>query len=541
MRLKVVAGVLATCFLVLAAGCLETEEEYTLNPDGSGKVTIKAIMRSVDMMGSQKAGTEREMKSAVKKILGESKGVEAWKDVSYKRLDDGRIYFEGTAYFADVSKLKLKFGDTSRDMLTPSFKKGPGGETLFELEGGEGTKSSRKDPPEKLTDEDVDREIKAARAQYQQMKPMMSAFFKDLKVKNRYHLPGTPEKVSNFKKAADGALEVILEGEKLLKAFDKRLTDDDWCKKQVKAGRNLLEEEGISSELNEDIFGEKGPVQAVLKGELKPLFDYKTEVEAAKIAFPEMVKKLDIQGIMPVEPAKGGGFKSLKVGGVRIVWLADMENRTTHFNQDVGYALSLEGEFPGSVLKIKDAVVEKAVADNGEDLLPERSWDRKARFPQLSKDKTKVVFEVRLRLPGEKVKGLKEVSGSLVYIVSGSAKKVDLGITEFKAGATGKEFGAKIESIRDSQWQEDCQGMSLKVELEPEAIKSVVFRGADGKTLDVAKGGYMAMGGTTTYDFTIVGKFPQKGSIEVEVYEQLKKHKIPFKIENISLLGQPVK
>jgi hypothetical protein len=527
--------------VLLAVGCLETEEEYTLNPDGSGKVVVKAIMRSTDMMGNQNVGTEKELKSTVRKILSESKGVETWKDVSYKRMDDGRIYFEGTAYFADMSKLELKFGDTSRDMLKPAFKKGPGGETLFELGGDEDAGSGEQAPPKKLTDEQVDKEIKAARAQYQQMKPMMSGFFKGMKIKNRYHLPGTLEKVSNFKKAADGALEITMEGEKLLKAFDKRLNDDDWCKKQVKAGRNLLEDEGISSELNEDIFGEKGPIRAVLKGEIKPLFDYKTEVEAARKAFPEMVKKLDIRGVVPAEPAKGGGFKSLKVGGVRMVRLADMENDTCHFSQDVGYSLSLEGEFPGSVLKIKEAVVEKAIADNGENLLPQREWDRKAHFPRLSKDKTKVVFEVRLKLPSEKVTGLKEVSGSLVYIVSGGTKNVDIGLKEFKPGAAGKEFGAKIEAIAESQWQKGHQNMSLAVELEPEAVKAVVFRDADGKVLDVSRSGYMASGGTTTYNFTIKGKFPEKGSITVEAYEDLKKHKIEFKIENVSLLGQPLK
>ncbi len=541
MRSKIVGGMLAAFIVLLAAGCLETDEEYTLNPDGSGKVVLKAILRAVDMMGGQKAGTEKEMQSAVKKILGESSGIDTWKDVSYKRMDDGRICFEGTAYFSDISKLKLKYGDTSTDMLTPTLKKSSDGEMVFELEGGEDAKSSRKEPPKELTDEQVDREIKAARAQYQQMKPMMSAFFKDLKVKARYHLPGTPGEVSNFKKGADGTLEITMEGAKLLKAVDKRLSDDDWCKKQVKAGRNLLEDEGMSGELNEEIFGQKGSVRAVLKGEFKPLFDYKAEVEVARKVFPAMVKKLGIRGIVPVEPAKGGGFKSLKVGGVRIVWLGDMENETTHLSHDKGYALSLEGEFPGSVLKIEKAEIEKAVADNGEDLLPENKWDRRAHFPKLSKDKTKVVFEVRLRLPGAQVKGLKELSGSLVYLVSGGARNVDLGLAEFKSGAAGKEFGAKIVAIRESQWNQGCQNMTLEVGIEPEAVKSVAFRDADGKKLEVSRAGYMTMGESTKFEFSIQGKFPQKGSIVVEVYEELKRHAIPFKIENISLLGKPLK
>ncbi|MFT5388049.1 MAG: hypothetical protein ACI9E5_001184 [Candidatus Omnitrophota bacterium] len=45
--------------------------------------------------------------------------------------------------------------------------------------------------------------------------------------------------------------------------------------------------------------------------------------------------------------------------------------------------------------------------------------------------------------------------------------------------------------------------------------------------------------GSVSMDFSSVEPFPDNGRIEIEVYVDLKRMKVPFKVENISLVGFP--
>ena len=55
------------------------------------------------------------------------------------------------------------------------------------------------------------------------------------------------------------------------------------------------------------------------------------------------------------------------------------------------------------------------------------------------------------------------------------------------------------------------------------------------------RGGSWSSGNETSKSLTIKGKFPAKGRIVVRVYDDLKEYEIPFKIENVDLLGRPIK
>ena len=48
----------------------------------------------------------------------------------------------------------------------------------------------------------------------------------------------------------------------------------------------------MDEEVNARIFGEKGPVKAVVTGPLQPQFDYKSEVAGAKAEYTKLIDKL---------------------------------------------------------------------------------------------------------------------------------------------------------------------------------------------------------------------------------------------------------
>ncbi len=521
--------------IVLVVGCGNTKETFTLNPDGSGRVAVEATFQLINM-GNEDSDPKADVRQAVKKTLEESKGIDAWKDVSATRDDEGNVVFKGTAYFPDISKIKFTFGGTKLESAY-SVSRDADNNMVLEIKVD---KDKKKPATKKLSEEELENELKKAKAKYKQQKPMFAGMLSGFQMEAIFRLPGTIKKSTNLKKAEDGTLSISVDGPKLLAAMNKLFEDEEWLKGKIKAGTLDMNTFGGNA-LNEKLFGENAPIRAVVTGELIPLFDYKAEVAAAKKNYTAMLDKLGIKAVVQVASAKGQGFKSLVVGGVRLVKFSEQELGIRPFNYDKGYALSIVGQMSGSVLKFNSGMLEKAVADNGEDLMPSREWDRKISWPSLSKDKTTVVFDVKLKVPGKGVFGIKEISGTMEYIVAGEVKTVDLGINSFKKGAMGAKLGAEIKDIGENEWQEGYEMLKLKLALPSEAVKKVTFMDKNGEEIEVDQQGYSSSSGITTFNFSINGTFPAGATIKVEYYEDLKKYRIPFKIENVSLTGDPLR
>ena len=109
---------LGTVFALLLCSCYETEQDFTLNPDGSGKVRHECSFQNI-RMSNEPDDSPEALQAAIAKVIKDSKGVDAWRDVSFKRLDDGRLWFQGTAYFKNLAELEIP----NQSMLAPSHGK----------------------------------------------------------------------------------------------------------------------------------------------------------------------------------------------------------------------------------------------------------------------------------------------------------------------------------------------------------------------------------------------------------------------------------
>lgn len=524
--------------LLALVGCIETKEEYTLNPDGTGKVKREAVFQPMNLnLGGDdaKPSPEEEMKKAVREELEKAEGVEAWQDVAYQRDATGKIKFTATAYFRDLGKLKLHNNGFKSDMFHPSWQNG-----VLELKSA--PKEPGKNKPLPTTEADVDKALSDARAQFQQMKPMMVGLLGTMKTDISFRLPGTVTESSNLKREVSGALRLQFSGTQMLEAMEKFMADDAKLRDQIKAGRDLLKS-GPESDvaMNEQLFGEAKPIKAVVKVDAKPQFDFAGEVAAAKAAAPSIFKALGGTAPVAVSPAGSTELKSVKVGGVRWVKFEDRERVIRPFNWTAGYTLSVVAELPGSVMKVSGGELTKAEADTGEDLLPAKDRDRKIHFPNLSKDKSAAIFELKLESPSADVKGFKEIAGTITYLVGEKTKKVALGFESLAAGVGGKELGASIKSIKPSQWQKGSTDIELKLATNSDTVKEIEVLDATGQPLEANVSGRMQMNAQTTLTISVKGDVPATGNIMVEVYEELKKFDAPFMLRNISLLGQPLK
>ena len=528
---------------VLLTGCFETKDEFTLNPDGSGKVVHESSFQSMNMnLSGEEDDPEVALKSAVTKLIEESKGVEAWRDVSYKRLDDGRLYFKGTAYFRNLSQLDIP----NQTMLEFNWNASPNGGvlTLRTNKGGSATGNvqvKKKDVDlASLTPEERAKKIKEERGKFQQMKPMMAGIMGAMKHEVIFHLPGKLAGSSNFTKDATGALTLTFEGAKLLEAMEKLVNDDSWFEKNIN-NVGMTEQPPMGDELvNEMMFGSKAPVRAAVSGANKPAFDYAAEVAAARKEFAEIKKQLGASPVTVAPPAAGGELKSVKVVGAQFVFESDMKQQFRPFNHEEGYALALMVELPGRVLEVTDkSGLDTAIADDGSSLLPDSDFKRRFSFPKLSKDGTAVLLEATLELPGPNVKGLKELSGHVQYRVASSTKEMDLGFAEFKPDVKGSELGAEIKSIKEGWKKDGTMEMELKLNVSKEALKAV-YLVVDGAREELNRRGYSGWANNYTFTYESKTGFPANGRVVAEIYDSLQPYDVTFKLENISLMGAPV-
>ena len=88
--------------------CLEEKNEYTINADCSGKAIFELTFTPSHLVPSKPGDAPEHMITPdIEEILLRSKGIDIWKDISFRLTDEGSIRFIGTAYFHDVNKLFL--------------------------------------------------------------------------------------------------------------------------------------------------------------------------------------------------------------------------------------------------------------------------------------------------------------------------------------------------------------------------------------------------------------------------------------------------
>jgi hypothetical protein len=272
-----------TLLLLSAIGCFESKEDYVLNPDGSGKVTIVGTFETT-MPGMPASTDPKATMMEVKELLEKSKGVDAWSGVTYDRTKEGRISFKGTAYFPDISKLDLEtFGKDA------NLRK-EGNKLVLLIEEKEQTEDAA--PPAKPSAEEVKLQIEQAKKHWQSMKSMMGPMLEKIKQDLTYKLPGTIESSTNMKMIDANTVNIQVDGAKIMAAMDAMMNDDVWLKKQAEAGVFVKGGNAPNmddDELNQRVFGEKGPVKVVITGPSQPQFDYKAEAGAAKAEYTKLM------------------------------------------------------------------------------------------------------------------------------------------------------------------------------------------------------------------------------------------------------------
>lgn len=287
---------------VLAAGCVEGEVTYTLNPDGSAKMrfdvttVVPPTLGAPAGPGGEKNARDESLEDVLRNAIRgtlESPRVSAWKDVSAEFLPNGKLKFSGTAYLRRLSDFDQK---SSFPLLSPpvAAERTPGGGLKLTRKadsdgnGDIGPGKRKPKPPDeikKMTDEQLDREILRDLIEVQSAKSILVALLADAKLKTTFVLPGDPTEVTAFSR--DGRkVFFTLDGNKILADLNKLLAEDrPTLRKLYRGGTGP---DAFKVRLFGDL-GVDGSVTVAKPG--AALFDFDKEVKEARAAYPELRKK----------------------------------------------------------------------------------------------------------------------------------------------------------------------------------------------------------------------------------------------------------
>jgi hypothetical protein len=509
-------SILPRAVLLLVAlatsGCLDADSEWTLNPDGSGKVRQKLVFDPGPL--KMLAPSARDF---ARDLIEGSEGIEVWKDISFGKRKDGKLHFSGVGYFKHASKVRLE-----KDLV----------ETVFRREGESiVVEVSPRSPGEGLPlpgggEDGKKLDVPSMRALLLLARGQIAGVKAFLKGRTLVRLPGKTTQ-SGFKETAQG-LETHLLADRVLAALDALAKDE--------AKLRALVEKGAQKDAAANLLGEQ-PAARSTGG--KPAFDYAAEVAAAKKAAPAAYASLGL-------PLLGhpGKLVSLSVGGVQYVHRQESDGMDLNFVMDFKphahvRLIAKLGELP---LEVRGGRVRKILGADGTSLLIED--ERKLEDINLDRRQSLVTFNLLSSLPkGEG--GFKLVSGYLEYVLPGERKKVDLLLGGLKKGAKGQHYKAQITEVKPSKYHfgEGPRPMDVQLEisgLEKGELAGAEVRDAEGKALPTKITMTMpGLGSKLTLWLSVaIEKLPAKGTIALEIYSTRTRHRVPFKLENLDSSGR---
>lgn len=286
----ILRGVVALVIAAGIAGCLKTKRDFTINPDGSGKVTIETTMTRPDFLmgaeGKSKKQRQEELLEKVGEIIAGSEGVDVWKDVSYKDLGEGKIFFKGTAYFPDFNTVRFK------GLSNINFHLGMDGGRMHMALADESEPSSETDTTivmENISEEELQRRADSIQQEFKMSMALLRVALEEMEETTTFLMPGKKVAADVFAYSR-GRYRISFNGATLIQIMDSLANERKVFLDMARyGGRPPLGDE----ESRLMVWGGVKP-QLVVDPGAKPLFNYAREVRGARKSYAALRKKLNI-------------------------------------------------------------------------------------------------------------------------------------------------------------------------------------------------------------------------------------------------------
>lgn len=289
--------------LIVLSSCIQTEQKIILNQDGSGKlilvnvipINIESELSDNDILSEAREVTAR--------MLTETSGISAWKEVSFKlNPDSTSMTINATAYFDDINAL----GSSSLLFPIKMIKVNNGlqidmvrvVENTDDLNGESYQENEEKD--REMTEDEIQQKIDEYKTVANRLMGFFELMFAELNIKVSYVFPGKIEKVTGFKTSAPNEISFSFTGGDIVEKAYKEFENDDYIRQQVLKGKDPYSlADNKNTEQNDEymkkIFGSNEMPSCFISGPLKNQFDYKKELAEALIEWNKIKKEYNIE------------------------------------------------------------------------------------------------------------------------------------------------------------------------------------------------------------------------------------------------------
>lgn len=498
---------------------LELHHDFTFNPDGSGRVTVR-------WAGPNGAGAPRAEDFARSEIE-RATGVDTWADVRCEPEGE-QLVFTGTAWFPDLKGLRfhcqgfhvslLDFALTAHDDGSVELASAPSG-------GGRGdnpTLAANAGPAE------VAEALKQERAKLEMARGFLDGMFGGLRCSALLRLPGPLAGDVRGERVADNAVQVRFDGAQLVAVFDRLMTDDALMIRLLRSG-GLQGPEAVM-----ELLGDNGPVALRTEPGATMQFDYASEVAAAREQFVMLADSL--RAAVP-QPEPATPLDNVRIVAAKVVREADSDRDLCPQGQNhPGVTLTIAADLPAPALELEDAAFHRCVLADGTDITPGEEWDRRCHFPKVTKDGTTVYLDFDLKAPAD-ADGLGEFAGQITVVSSEGSELHDLGFPELAAGASGTFADAKLNSIE----QEGEQQWRLEVQVQVARARILALALVHGDTSTVLEQtGYSCCNDDSTLTYRIDGDVPADARLEMTVVSDLSRTRFGFGLQQVDWFGHPI-
>jgi len=525
----VIAGAL------LLTGCGETEMTIWLNPDGSGRATIRQAMHP--MMEGATSG--RQLTNRVANLIAKTSGVEAWQDITLERTDKGPLMFQGTAYFSDIEQLHMP-------MLIQDLRF----EWLVPVGGQAGRLAIRHAPPEdakvweavpEATWRAVPQaQIEAWRDDYRHKLAIVPWVMAVSPVTIMVHLPGSITDASNLEQVDAHSVRLALDPLDWVESWIGVVRDDAMIARAL-----TLEPDADPDRVNRHTLGMAfaalGPHSVSVESDREPWFDYASTVEAVLAGEAAMWERLGREDdfALPVTLASEGAHLLGAVWKREVI--ADDAGRWAWGRPTCRVQVRAElGEVPeGSV----QAHIHSARCPSGHSLV---TGDRVRLAPHQiaqSADRRAVLLSIDLAAPPSGETVVAELAGVIEFHVKRGDNQIDLGFSTLAPGATGTRFEARIERIGRGLWGA-TSGETLRFAISRRSglqLRGIAVVTPDGRTLPCTHRSWYL---SAERGFEIMlregGALPRDATIVLDVRQPPRRVELPFAFADIPIhSGRP--
>ena len=499
---------------------------FTFNPDGSGKFTYEVVGTS---MSCVRRATPLDLRRTAQSIINRSGDIDTWTDVACELRPDGRVWFKGTAYFRDTSKVSIPNGPMFFPAWAPD---GQGGMVLEITRRRAGTRGRKPGP---LSDAQVAERIKKIRTQHAKHRPFRQALQSLYDTDLVLRFPGHVVESTNFPAGKGGTFRLVFEGEKVMAARDAMVADDTALREILAAGEGVNGQGPVYlRKLFGKMYGTDGPARARVGAPMTPQFDYAAEVAAAKKSYIQTLRKAGLIPATLPQPKEGYAFDKIEVVSVRY----DTMFRTTPL------------KYPQCVLWVKATLSRPAykclageqytaITDTGEVLFPRVGYRHTINSGTLRKDRKSFGFFVHLGVPEPGAKRLKEVTGVMAVAAADGIKEVDLGVTKLAGKVKSPHLGAMVSTRPTTIKGKPATSVSVSIKMPSGQVMGMTVYDADGKPLRSRQGSRTGRSDRVSVSQTFEGELPKNGKVVVAILDNFCRIDVPFRLTDIKLPAPP--